>query len=359
MRYFQAIFDYLEEHGVWPTFAEIDHSLYTTADLDAAEIAKSLGTLNFGSGYMPWLVPDSRLQLPLRIVAWCRGSEPLLELVVATVDLAVKTERKTPNPTITSKQIQDGWGVSDSDLRRLGALLLAEPSIWAGGFGGPEESGYWSMGVGRNIRTYRDVKSVEQLVAKLPPLQQPQGVRVVGAPNVASGDISAATDATREGLAEIQREHPDPNQAKGHATPEAVRVFVSHHHSPEEDAFTARLVADLEAAGADVWVDTEGITSDDFVQKISEGLAGRQWLVLVMTPGAIASPWVRREVNAALSEVTARRMLGVIPFVMNPCREEDIPVIWRPLHRYNATNGYVTARDGLLQAIGLSPLPSS
>jgi hypothetical protein len=29
-----------------------------------------------------------------------------------------------------------------------------------------------------------------------------------------------------------------------------VRVFVSHHHSPEEDAFTARLVAGLEAAWA-------------------------------------------------------------------------------------------------------------
>ena len=30
---------------------------------------------------------------------------------------------------------------------------------------------------------------------------------------------------------------------------ESVRVFVSHHHSLEEDAFTARLVASLEAAG--------------------------------------------------------------------------------------------------------------
>jgi hypothetical protein len=28
-----------------------------------------------------------------------------------------------------------------------------------------------------------------------------------------------------------------------------VRVFVSHHHSPEEDAFTDHLIADLEAAG--------------------------------------------------------------------------------------------------------------
>jgi hypothetical protein len=34
--------------------------------------------------------------------------------------------------------------------------------------------------------------------------------------------------------------------------PEPVRVFVSHHRSAEEDAITARLVADLEAADADV-----------------------------------------------------------------------------------------------------------
>src|SRR5215471_1301103 len=89
------------------------------------------------------------------------------------------------------------------------------------------------------------------------------------------------------------------HQARGRAMAEKIGVFVSHHHSPEEDAFTARLVADLEAAGADVWVDTSGITSDDFVKKISEGLAGRQWLVLVMTPAALASPWVQREVNVA------------------------------------------------------------
>jgi hypothetical protein len=101
-----------------------------------------------------------------------------------------------------------------------------------------------------------------------------------------------------------------------------VRVFVSHHHSPTEDAFTARLVADLKAAGADVWVDDEGITSDDFVRKISEGLEGRQWLILVMTPASVASHWVQREVNTALNEHTAGRMLGVLPFVMTRCSWE-------------------------------------
>jgi hypothetical protein len=135
---------------------------------------------------------------------------------------------------------------------------------------------------------------------------------------------------------------------------EPVRVFVSHHHSPEEDAFTARLVADLQAAGADVWVDTSGITSDDFVKKISEGLAGRQWLVLVMTPEALGSRWVNDEVNAALHQVNSGRMRGVIPFVMTPCDEARMPALWAQLYRYDATKGYEAARDGLLNAVGLS-----
>ena len=62
----------------------------------------------------------------------------------------------------------------------------------------------------------------------------------------------------------------------------------SHHHSPKEDAATARLVSDLEAAGADVWVDYQGVASGSFVQKINEGLSGRQWLVLLMTNVALS-----------------------------------------------------------------------
>jgi len=55
-----------------------------------------------------------------------------------------------------------------------------------------------------------------------------------------------------------------------------VRVFVSHHHSPQDDTFTARLAGALEALGADVWVDIEGVASGAFVRRINEGLAERQ-----------------------------------------------------------------------------------
>ncbi|HEV2238071.1 MAG TPA: formylglycine-generating enzyme family protein, partial [Ktedonobacterales bacterium] len=47
------------------------------------------------------------------------------------------------------------------------------------------------------------------------------------------------------------------------------------------------------------------------------------------------------------------RMLGVIPLVMQPCQEQDIPLLWRTLQRYDATRDYASARDGLLHALSL------
>ena len=72
-----------------------------------------------------------------------------------------------------------------------------------------------------------------------------------------------------------------------------------------------------------------------------------------MTPAALASPWVQREVNAALNEHTAGRMLGGLPLVMQPCQEQDIPLLWRTFHRYDATRDYSGAVSGLLRALGL------
>lgn len=137
-----------------------------------------------------------------------------------------------------------------------------------------------------------------------------------------------------------------------------VKIFVSHHHSPDEDRFTDQLVRDLQAAGADVWVDND-ITSGNFVAKISAAMTDRQWLVLVMTPAALRSHWVQEEVDAALHEVQAGRMRDVIPIVMEPCNDREIPLLWRTLQRYDASRDYAAAVAGVVRAIGLSAAPPS
>lgn len=129
------------------------------------------------------------------------------------------------------------------------------------------------------------------------------------------------------------------------------RIFVSHSH--KDDEFTQRLVDDLHKAGAEVWVDVAGITHGNFMQRIDEALAHCEWMVLVLTPNAIASPYVKDEVYAALHRVKQGYMCDVIPVLTVPCAPGTVPPQWDVLHRYDATRDYAAALAGVRHAVGL------
>lgn len=140
--------------------------------------------------------------------------------------------------------------------------------------------------------------------------------------------------------------------------PSQVRVFVSHHHSPQEDSFTARVADDLRQAGAVVWVDVANIRDGDFMERINAALASSDWLVLVLTPGSLNSPPVRTEVNAALNLVWQRKMRGVIPLVAAALDGAEVPPTWATLQRYDATKGYQSALASLIGALGIAAAPA-
>ncbi len=142
-----------------------------------------------------------------------------------------------------------------------------------------------------------------------------------------------------------------PAQVARQSAVQRPRIFVSH--SSRDNAFARRLVADLETAGASVWVDMDQIRQGDFMQRINEGLANSDWLVLVLTPNAIQSQYVPIEVFAAMSLVQHGRMQGVIPIVAETCDPSTMPPLWMNLHRYDATNDYQRALQGLLVALGM------
>lgn len=129
------------------------------------------------------------------------------------------------------------------------------------------------------------------------------------------------------------------------------KVFVSHSH--KDDDFTQRLVNDLHRAGAEVWVDTSGITRGNFMQRIDEALQQCHWMVVVLTPNAIASSYVQEEVYTALHRVHQGYMSDVIPVLAAPCMPGTIPPQWDTRHRYDATQDYDSALEGLLRAVGL------
>lgn len=122
------------------------------------------------------------------------------------------------------------------------------------------------------------------------------------------------------------------------------RVFVSHSNLDNE--FTERLVGDLEAAGADVWVDFKKIASGNFARSINEGLGKCEWVVLVQTPNALDSEWVREEIDAAANLRVKKRIKDVIPVIAVDCSGVEVPPMWDTLHNYDATKDYDRALKG-------------
>jgi formylglycine-generating enzyme required for sulfatase activity len=129
-----------------------------------------------------------------------------------------------------------------------------------------------------------------------------------------------------------------------------VRVFVSY--ASQDRAFAQRLVGDLQAAGAEVWWDVSGIDEGDFLDKINQALQHCQWLVLVLTPNAVASKWVNSEVNAAIHRRQQGFMHGVLPVLAAPVQPGTVPPMWDNLHRYDAVRDYAGEVARLLQTLG-------
>jgi formylglycine-generating enzyme required for sulfatase activity len=132
------------------------------------------------------------------------------------------------------------------------------------------------------------------------------------------------------------------------------RIFVSY--SRKDQDITQRLASDLHKAGAEVWVDVDGIQSGNFMQAIDQALMKCDWMVLVLSPSALESNYVSQETYTALHRVQQGYMRAVIPILVAQCSPGSIPPQWDVLQRYDATQDYDSARDGVLKALGLAPL---
>ncbi len=95
-------------------------------------------------------------------------------------------------------------------------------------------------------------------------------------------------------------------------------VFLSHNHA--DKAFVRSLSRFLRENDIKVWLDEAELNAgDSLVQTISEVVRDVDFLVGVLSPASIASPWVQRELGWAMhSEINGRR-IKVIPIVKDKC----------------------------------------
>lgn len=111
------------------------------------------------------------------------------------------------------------------------------------------------------------------------------------------------------------------------------RVFVSYHHGDSKIA--ADLADALEQRGFDVWKADAKLKpgTPAWARSIEQALDSSQCVVVVLSPGAKQSDWVRREIYYA-----DLRKLPIIPVVVAGNDQDAVPVELSHLQR-------VTARD--------------
>lgn len=102
-----------------------------------------------------------------------------------------------------------------------------------------------------------------------------------------------------------------------------MKIFVSHAH--EDSPWCNAFVAALRQAGADVWYDEHNLGYGRLMDEIERELRHRRIFLAVLSPAAVASPWVRREVVAAINLHDTEPDRIVLPIIAHPC---EVPLLW-------------------------------
>lgn len=97
--------------------------------------------------------------------------------------------------------------------------------------------------------------------------------------------------------------------------------FVSH--SSQDHAFATRIHTDLQAQGVRCWFAPEDLKiGDRFRDRIDESIRLHEKLLLVLSRHSIASPWVRREVEAAFEREDREKRSVLFPVRIDDAIDE-------------------------------------
>lgn len=124
-----------------------------------------------------------------------------------------------------------------------------------------------------------------------------------------------------------------------------MKVFISYSHKDEELA--RRVAAALDEAGMTTWYDQREIMpGDNWAEKIAQGLRESEAMVVLLTPHALDTLSVRREIEFALGEKAYRnRLIPVLVGNPQEFQEEKIPWILKHLHPITLASPSVNQTD--------------
>ena len=125
-------------------------------------------------------------------------------------------------------------------------------------------------------------------------------------------------------------------------------VFISYTH--KDKRFVERMARDLRSLGCEVWLDEWRIkVGDSLLKEVGKAIREAKWMVLVLSPAAVASEWV----NAELRNALARELKEKNVFVLTVVRKKvELPEVLRDRFYADFTksyeNGFKVLRDRIM-----------
>ncbi|MGQ9625809.1 MAG: toll/interleukin-1 receptor domain-containing protein [Anaerolineae bacterium] len=129
---------------------------------------------------------------------------------------------------------------------------------------------------------------------------------------------------------------------------EVKKVFISY--CEEDSQFAYRLAEDLRRLGFQVWIAPESVRpGEDWVDAIERGLKESSHMLVVLTPAAVKSSWVKKETNIAIA-MERQGFMEVIPLDVEPC---EAPFLWRSYQTASFRRDYDSGLSQLANILGL------
>lgn len=129
-----------------------------------------------------------------------------------------------------------------------------------------------------------------------------------------NGTAFVATDKTANTPARMPADAPvgAPPATADDPVTTGPAVFISYAHEDGEVAHA--LAVALRARGCRVWIDIEGMrVGDKLLNRIAAAIDEVDYLIALLSPASIDSPWCQRELSLAANGELARRKVTVLP----------------------------------------------
>lgn len=120
-------------------------------------------------------------------------------------------------------------------------------------------------------------------------------------------------------------------------------AFMSHSH--EENAFCSRLNELVTQAGYEIWFDEAELRVGDIMPMIEQALSQCRVTIVVLSPIALQSRWVRQEIQTALQLYIEGQERIIIPVLAAQCEIPDELCFLRAFKRIQRPDGSAVGAD--------------